>query len=165
MTYLITFTCYGTHIHGDGSGSVDRTHNLVGSRMVPENPRRASVERKVMHQPPYLLDQTRRDIVLAALAERCSEREWLLLATHIRTNHVHAVVDGEAAPERIMNDLKSYASRCLNRRGIDDPSRKRWARHGSTRWLWKRDDVVAAVRYVAEGQGQPMVVFVAETWG
>ena len=44
-----------------------------------------------------------------------------------------------------MNDLKSFASRCLNDRGLDEPARKRWARHGSTRWLWKRENVEALV--------------------
>jgi hypothetical protein len=33
----------------------------------------------------------------------------------------------------------------LNRLGIDELDRKRWARHGSTRWLWK-------------AQGEPMEV-------
>jgi hypothetical protein len=60
-----------------------------------------------------------------------------------------------------MNDLKSFASRCLNRAALDPPDRKRWARHGSTRWLWKREDVSAAMRYVIEGQGDSMAVFEA----
>ncbi len=30
------------------------------------------------------------------------------------------------------------ASRGLNRLGKERPDRKRWARHGSTQWLWKR---------------------------
>ena len=55
----------------------------------------------------------------------------------MRTNHVHLVVEADARPERIMNDLKSYASRYLNGIGLDEVHRKRWARHGSTRWLWK----------------------------
>ena len=58
-----------------------------------------------------------------------------------------------------MNDLKSYASRCLNRLGLDEPTRKRWARHGSTRWLWKPESVSAAIRYVVAEQGDPMAVF------
>jgi REP element-mobilizing transposase RayT len=98
---------------------------------------------------------------LTSLLERCRERRWTLLAAHVRANHVHLVVEAEARPERVMNDLKSYASRCLNRMGLDEPSRKRWARHGSTRWLWKRENVSAAIRYVVEGQGDPMAVFEA----
>jgi REP element-mobilizing transposase RayT len=112
-----------------------------------------------MDQPPYAMDQSRRDAVLASLRERCAERHWNLWAAHVRTNHVHLVVETEARPERVMNDLKSFASLCLNRKGLDQPNRKRWARHGSTRWLWKREDVSAAIRYVVDGQGDPMAVF------
>ena len=107
------------------------------------------------------MDQNRRDIVLASVRERCIERHWNLLAAHVRTNHVHVVVEAEARPERAMNDLKSFASRLLNRNGLDEPDRKRWARHGSTRWLWKREEVSAAIQYVVHGQGDPFAVFQA----
>ncbi len=114
-----------------------------------------------MDQLPYSMDKSRRDVVLAALLERCTQRNWNLIAAHVRTNHVHIVVAAEAHPERLMNDFKSYVSRCLNQAGLDEPARKRWARHGSTRWLWKRDDVSAAIRYVVDEQGEPMAVFTA----
>jgi hypothetical protein len=61
-----------------------------------------------------------------------------------------------------MNTSKSYASRALKRLGRDEPERKRWARHGSTRWLWKDHDVQEAIRYVAYGQGESMEVYLAE---
>src|SRR5271170_2995546 len=136
MTYLITFACYGSHIHGASDGSVDRHHKIPGSRLVEEGPKRMAVERFQMAQPSYYLDDKRRQAVLASLAERCSDRRWGLLAAHVRTNHVHVLVEAEARPERVMNDLKSYASRRLNQLGLDEADRKRWARHGSTRWLW-----------------------------
>jgi len=98
-------------------------------------------------------------VVLASLRERCTEQRWYLLAAHVRTTHVHVVVEGDARPERIMNDVKSYASRCLNRSGLDDAGRKRWARHGSTRWLWSPESVAAAIRYVMDAQGEAMAVF------
>jgi REP element-mobilizing transposase RayT len=160
-TYLITFACYGCHLHGDEAGSVDRLHNLPGSRMLEPNARRASAELQRMDQAPYEMDSARREVVVAAVRERCQQQQWRLLAAHVRTNHVHLVVDGEDRPERIMNAVKSYASRCLNRLGWDEPARKRWARHGSTRWLWKAEDVSAAIRYVVDEQGEPMAVFEA----
>jgi REP element-mobilizing transposase RayT len=166
VTYLITFVCYGCHLHGQESGSVDRRHNQVGSRMLDSDPKQVSAERQRMDQPRYDLDRTRREAVLASLRERCSQNHWTLLAAHVRGNHVHVVVEAEARPERIMNDLKAYASRCLNGIGLDQPNRKRWARHGSTKWLWKREDVSTAIRYVVEGQGDVMAVFEAtEPWG
>jgi REP element-mobilizing transposase RayT len=112
-----------------------------------------------MDQPPYGLDDCRREAVLAALVERCSSRHWTLLAAHVCTSHVHVVVEADVRPEKIMHGLKSYASLCLNRLGLDEPTRKRWARHGSTRWLWQPQTVSAAIQYVVEEQGDPMAVF------
>ena len=52
----------------------------------------------------------------------------------------HMVVTAKQCPERVMNDLKTYASR-------------RWAGHGSTLYLWKAKDVDTAVRCVVYEQG------------
>jgi len=84
MVYLITFTGYGCHLHGDESGSVDREHNLPASRLIEADPGRAFAERLQMDQPPYRMDRIRREAVLAALLERCSLRHWNLLAAHER---------------------------------------------------------------------------------
>jgi REP element-mobilizing transposase RayT len=159
VTYLITFACYGCHLHGDESGSVDRAHNLPGSRLAAGDRKRVAAEQGLMDQPPYSMNRHCREVVLAALLDRCSQQNWSLLAAHVRTNHVHLAVDGKATPERIMNDLKSYASLCLNRMKPNERARKRWARHGSTRWLWKPENVSAAVRYVVDEQGELMSVF------
>jgi REP element-mobilizing transposase RayT len=161
VTYLITFACYGCHLHGDPSGSVNRHHNLPGGRLVEPDPQLLKAELRSMDQPPYRLDVSRRKIVLDALVDRCQQQQWKLPAAHVRTNHVHLVVGAEVRPERVMNDLKSYASRSLNRKGTDEPARKRWARHGSTRWLWKPEHISAAICYVVDEQGEPLAVFKA----
>jgi REP element-mobilizing transposase RayT len=149
-------------LHGDESGSVDRRHNLVGSRLLEPNAQRVMAERRNMLQQPYVLDQARRAIVLAAIQKHCAYRGWNLLAAHVRSNHVHTIVEAETLPERIMSEFKSYASRELNRVTSDGPERKRWARHGSTRWLWKDEDVRHALQYVIDEQGEPMALFIAE---
>jgi len=38
----------------------------------------------------------------------------------------------------------------------------RWARHGSTRWLWNPPHVSAAIQYVVAEQGDAMGVFEAQ---
>jgi REP element-mobilizing transposase RayT len=126
------------------------------------NLRRASHERDLMDQPAYLLNPPDRGAVLNAIREVCLHRHWLLLAAHIRTTHVHAVVDADAKPEKVMNTFKSYASRRLNEMTGEDTDRKRWSRHGSTLWLRDRENVAAAIRYVVDGQGKPMAVWMAE---
>ena len=161
MRYFITFACYGAHLHGDESGSVDRRHNLPGSRVLEPNIERATADKERMTQVPYLLNAERRTVVLESLKEHCVHCGWNLLAAHVRTNHVHVVLESEAPPERVMNAFKSYASRALLRFEIDGSDRKRWARHGSTRWLWTDRNVAEAIRYVVDEQGEPMAVFVS----
>jgi REP element-mobilizing transposase RayT len=115
-----------------------------------------------MKQAPFELDSDEREVVLESLKEVCLHRKWGLLAAHVRTNHVHLVVEAEARPEMVMNTFKSYASRSRNRLECDEPDEKRWARHGSTRWLWKDHEVRDAIRYVVEDQGEPMAVCVGD---
>jgi len=159
LAYLITFTCFGTRLYGDEAGSVDREHNRYGSPMLAVRPRRVQALQERMKHLPYKLDSRRRDVVLEALREVCLHRNWKLLAAHVRSTHVHVVVAAELAPERILTELKAYASRALNRSGRDKAETKRWARHGSTRYLWKPAQVRAAMEYVVHEQGRPMAVW------
>jgi REP element-mobilizing transposase RayT len=116
-----------------------------------------------MSQEPYLLDEVRRIAVLEGMKEVCHRRGWTLLAAHVRTNHVHAVLEADRPPDQVMGALKAYASRVLNRLRLDGKDRRRWAHHGSTRYLWTKEETAAAIRYVVEGQGTPMAVFVHDT--
>jgi REP element-mobilizing transposase RayT len=115
-----------------------------------------------MDQAPYVLNGDRRACVLGSLGENCAYHGWTLLAAHVRSTHVHAVVDAEIEPEKILNVFKSYASRRLSLGGFDAAGRKRWARHGSTLWLWTDEDVRSAIRYVVDEQGEPMAVFIGD---
>jgi REP element-mobilizing transposase RayT len=160
LTYLITFACYGCHLHGDGDGTVHRTDNRTSAPFLAPNPELALAELRLMDQPAYELDLARRESVLASIVEVCLHRHWDLMAAHVRKTHVHVVVTAAVPPERAMLAFKAYASRQLNRLGLDTPGRKRWGRHGSTRWLNSTGAVSAAVQYVLEEQGRPMSLYV-----
>ena len=162
MTYFITFACHGCHLHGDTDGSVDRKHNLYGSPLAKPNPQHLATELDLMDQSPYQLDEPRRKAVLDAIISRCKQADWHLLGVHVRSNHAHIVLEARDEPEFVMTQLKSAASRHLNLKGLDDPTRKRWARHGSTRRLFNDENVQRAVSYPLDGQGQAMSVFVAD---
>jgi REP element-mobilizing transposase RayT len=161
ICYLITFACYGTWIPGT-VGVVPRSSHLYGAPLPEADDERAKYCKELMSQEPYALDSARREVVLGAIMEVCTFRSWTLLASHVRTNHVHAVVWAPCKPEPILTAFKSYSSRALNRRGLDAADRQRWARHGSTRYLWNADSVRAAIDYVVRGQGEPMAVYEKE---
>ncbi|HUU11821.1 MAG TPA: transposase [Phycisphaerae bacterium] len=159
LAYLITFTCYGTWLHGDERGSADDDHRMPGTPYLVPDAGRRDLAARVMREPPYQLDEAKRCCVLAAIREVCEVRAWRLLAAHVRPNHVHAVVTGAEVSERIMNALKAYASRRLNQGRFDDDGCKRWTRHGSTRYLWNEAAVEQAVAYVVDEQGEPAAVY------
>jgi REP element-mobilizing transposase RayT len=159
LAYFLTFTCYGTWLHGDDRGSVDREHSAHGTPVLPPNPLRCAQERAELAELPYSLDRPRRQVTLAALREIARRKGWALHAAHVRSNHVHLVVTAEGPPERILNDFKTAASRRLNKAFPAERDRTRWARHGSTRYLWTEEAVAQKVHYVLEEQGQPMERF------
>jgi REP element-mobilizing transposase RayT len=146
LAYFITFTCYGAWLHGRDAGSVDNRHNEFATPWLPPDPELEKRMHERLDQPPYLMDEPRRRLILSSIQEVCAYRGWRLLALHVRSNHVHAVVQSEAAPERIMNDFKSYASRALNQHKMDEEGRKRWTRHGSTVYLWTVERVEDAIQ-------------------
>lgn len=40
LAYFISITCYGTWLHGDQRGSIDRRHNLHGTAVLAADPAR-----------------------------------------------------------------------------------------------------------------------------
>jgi REP element-mobilizing transposase RayT len=151
VTYLITFCCYGSRVPGE-EDIVSRRNNLVGARCDVPNASFARTSRSTMANGVYTLDAAQRQVVLQAIIGVCQHRGWTLLATHVRTAHVHTVIAAETTPERVMNAFKSYASRALR-------CQRSWARHGSTVYLWTADAIANAVRYVVSKQGEPMAIF------
>jgi len=156
--YLITWVCYGAWLPGQ-AGAISRTQNRFGTPIPEPDIRKERRAKAHMTQEPYLLDEIRRQRVLQSLIEVCSCRGYSLLAAHVRTNHIHVVIAAACKPERVMNAMKAYGSRALNQHGLERPGRRRWARHGSTRYLWTEDDVRGAIEYVVRRQGEPMAVF------
>lgn len=158
LAYFITFSTYGTWLHGSakGLGSVDAEHNAFGTPFVAPDAERERQERATMTQPPYVMSAAERDVVCRAFVELAAERGWRLLAAHVRSNHAHVVIAADRDPGRIMSDLKARASRELNRAGFDNAERKRWTRHGSTKHLFRPDEVAAKVRYTLDEQGERM---------
>jgi valyl-tRNA synthetase len=159
-TYLITFTTYGTWLHGDHRGSTDREHNLPGTPYLDPNADRESAEERQLKHSAVELNQVERELTASAIAEVCDHRGWTLHACNVRTTHVHVVVTADQTPERVMNDFKSYASRSMR----NDPRSERaatvtertWTRHGSTRYLNDEQSANAAIYYVLHDQGEDL---------
>jgi len=131
LAYLITFRCYGTWLHGDERGSVDRYHNRYGTLFIPPNERWRLHNEQLLKYPPVELDAERCAAVDAAVRETCEKRNWLLRAINVRTNHAHIVVTAGCKPEAVLSAFKANATRKMR-------EEKRWRRRpGRYRSLYR----------------------------
>ncbi len=91
-------------------------------------------------------------VVGDSIVENCRAKGWRLLASNVRTNHVHVVVAAAASPERIMGSLKIQSTRDLRLGGLVAPGRRVWTHRGSKRYLFHPRDVERAINYVRHWQ-------------
>ena len=154
--YLITFRCYGTWLHGDERGSVDRHHRAYGTPGLPASELRRQHDRDLLKQPPVALNSSQRPIVESAIRETCTIRRWQLWTVNVRTNHVHAVVTAQKKPEAILSAFKANATRAMRDTGCWASELSPWEFRGSKKYLWSEKQLADAITYVETGQGGPL---------
>lgn len=153
LAHFLTWTCYGTWPRGRAPGWVDgeRTYGAPF-----ENPDEQVYTYDLNHlvNTPFLMAESHRRIALDSITECVREKEWILHAAHVRSNHVHVVVTGNEDPDRNMVALKARISRDLRRAGV---IRERyWTRNGSVRYLFEEHILIDRIDYVIKRQGTPM---------
>ena len=156
LGYLITFRAYGTWLHGDERGSVDRDHNRYDSPTLPSSPRRKVIERSLLKQPPVKLNARRRTAIDCGIRETCAIRNWTLWALNVRSNHLHCVVAANCNPKTVLVAVKANATRSMRDAGCWNSDLSPWARGGSKKYLWTEEELTNAVAYVVEDQGNPL---------
>ena len=157
LAYFLTWTCYGTRLHGDPRGTVDRWHNTYGESMLAtDHRRRESIDERLVHGPYHLGDRERA-IVEAVIREHIVRRKWSLHAINVRTTHVHVVVSaGKYTPELAMDQLKGWGTRRLRDAGLLGPAAPAWTAHGSTVYVWNEEQLFEVVNYVQNCQGDDL---------
>jgi REP element-mobilizing transposase RayT len=160
LAYLITFRCYGTWLHGDERGSIDRFHNHYKSPYISPNERWLEHNARKIEGAPVVLSAAQREAVEIAILETCEHRGWLLRALNVRTNHVHVVVSiGATNPALALNAFKANATRQMRQNSCWEQQHSPWADKGSQRFLWHERSVERAIDYVINRQGEELPEF------
>jgi REP element-mobilizing transposase RayT len=159
LAYFISFRTYGTWLHGDKRGSIDRFHNKYGSPYIPPNEKWHRYNQRRLKTKPLILGAQQRQVIEEAIRETCKIRKWSLLAFNVRTNHVHTVVWFGPDPEVVLNAFKANATRKLREAGLWLHAFSPWARKGSKPRLWNERSVERAINYVLYGQGDDLPDF------
>jgi len=66
------------------------------------------------------------------------------------------VVTADCKPEKVLNDFKAYATRRLRYEKLASLEERIWSKHGSTRYVWKEEQLNEVVDYVVCRQGTEM---------
>ena len=159
LAYFISFRTYGTWLHGDRRGSVDRFHNRYKSPYIPENQAWHRYNQRQLKSKPLILGASQRRAIKIAIRETCKMRKWSLLAFNVRTNHIHSVVTANRSSKVVLAAFKANATRQLREGDLGSETLSPWVRGGSRRKLWNEKSVANAIDYVLYGQGEDLPDF------
>ena|SRR2546421_309098 len=160
LAYFISFRTYGTWLHGDKRGSIDRFHNRYRSPYIPPNEKWRTYNQRRLQAKPLILKAKQRKSIEAAIRETCNVRNWFLRAINVRTNHIHTVVSAShKKPGHVLGAFKANATRQLRQDDLWHNSFSPWADEGSKRRLWNEQSVAKAIDYVLNGQGDELPDF------
>ncbi len=153
MIYFLTFRTYGTWLHGDERGSVDRFHNQVGEPLLGADEGLQRYRRRLLKTQPIILDEQCRACIEATMREVASYRGWTIHALKVLSNHIHVVVETDespqdARPEKLLVDFKAYTTRRLREAKLWEEAGSIWEHHGSTRYLKSNQELQNACHYV-----------------
>jgi REP element-mobilizing transposase RayT len=134
IAYFLTWTCYGTWLHGIDKLAVDRHRTGHKLPRLKADPARVEHAQRLMKFAPVVLAPDACKSVDQAIRQTADKRCWPLHALNVRTNHVHVVAMCDGAPERMLNDFKAYATRRLRADKVIAPDQPVWTDGGSTRY-------------------------------
>ncbi len=151
LAYFLTWTGYGTWLHGDGRGSIDDGHNVYGRPVVAPSNERLDTAETVLVETPIFLSAEMRRIIGTAIEDHCKVRSWKLWIANPRTNHVHVVVTAARhRPQIVAGQFKAWSTRRLREAGLLGDRRRVWTNQASTRYLWDEKALDDAIEYVAK---------------
>ena len=174
--WLLSNTCYGNRLPGDGRGFIGQVwdhrpddrgekprvrHNLPGTPCDEDLPGLEAASRRVMKGPPIHLTQDQAEAFLHQMRQTADFRGWELNAVAIMFDHFHVVVgvDGDPKPSKVLGDFKSWGTRALSRRFGEPLSKTWWTERGSTRKLGNSRAVADGNHYVLFGQPDPLITW------
>jgi len=156
LAYFITFTAYGTWLHGDSRKSI-LVENHATKLIEPQESFFRYEQQKLKH-PVVMFDKKIRCIILETIMDRGQWKQWHLYAAHVRSNHVHIVVNSTDPIDKVMESLKARATRKLRQSGYN--LSKVWTRHGSTKYIFTRAKLFEKIHYIIYEQGEMMNYYI-----
>jgi len=155
LAYHITFGTYGTRLHGDVRGTVDRRLNQPGDPIIGAEPDWEFMELNKLRFPPRVFDFQQRQLVEQLVPDVCVRGGWQLQARAAGKDDVHTLLSAQADGDVIRKLLKRWLGQALASHIPLEPEQTFWAECGSVKWVWKEDYFERVKKYVLDQRATP----------
>lgn len=152
QAWFLTWTTYGTWLHGDARGWHDRKVDFYPGKYKAD-PQLEERRRRQLKHAPVTFTTEMRQAVEAAIREVCAHRGWNLEAINVRTNHVHVVVIAQRSADDVLRDFKAYATRRLRKEGLLAERMEVWTEGGDKKRLATDEAISECCNYTLFRQG------------
>ena len=157
IAHHITWGTYGTRLHGDSRGTVDRDHNEYGEPVIGFDQHRWYRETRELKHPVVRFEQTEMKLVESLVPSICERGGWELHACAGGPDHVHVLLDArnKADAKSVRRMLKRWLGQALCEQNPRPDGASWWAECGSAKYVFERDYFFAALEYVRKQRATP----------
>src|SRR5688572_27726382 len=146
----ITWGTYGTRLHGDPRGTVDRYNNEHGEPVLGYDEHRWEKEKANLRFLPVVLTRPQMIFVEAQLPLICERGRWTHIVGAAGPDHVHEILDSPLDPETIRKLMKRWLGQAMSERWPLPDGATWWAECGSIKWIDNERHFANATRYVRD---------------
>ena len=150
FAYHITFGTYGTRLHGDSRGTVDRSANKFGEPIIGQNEEWNSEELSLLRFPRRILTVEQRIEIERVIPTICERGGWEYIVSAALPDHVHNLISANVDGKDVRKWLKRWISESLSGIWPLEPDEVWWAECGSVKWVWERDYFDRVETYVRQ---------------
>ena len=136
LAYHITFGTYGTRLHGDSRGTVDRRLNRPGDPIIGRDDAWRRVEARHLKYSPIVLSIPQRVHVENAIVPICRRGGWMYRQAACGPDHVHVLLSAQREGKAVRRWMKRWLGEAMSARWPLAPGRSWWADGGSVKWIW-----------------------------
>jgi len=135
LGYFLSWGSYGTRLHGDPRGTVDRNNTQHGDPVLGPDEERWEYERGKMRFSPVVLTRDQRLFAECTVPKVCERGLWKYHTCAAAPDHIHVILPSEHEPKTIRRILKRWLGQAMSERWPLEDGATWWAECGSIKWL------------------------------
>lgn len=135
LGYFLSWATYGTRLHGDPRGTVDRTQTGHRDPILGPDKERWEYEQEKMNFPPVILTREQRLFAESGIPRIWERGLWKYDTCAVAPDHVQVILTSAHQPKAIRRILKRWLGQYLSEKWPLDEGATWWAECGSIKWL------------------------------